>query len=241
MNTGHLSLSAHCVFFCLLSLVAFFGCSDVVQDDAQPSVFPKPSYSLTSPETAETELPEWWKVFNDPLLDDYIAKTLANNFTLQEGFARLKKARSLQNQADSYRYPTLDGRVRAESEWETENDGNDSNRIQLDFAWEVDLWGRLSSSARAASFETLAVEDELQGLALLLSTEVAETYFQLVVEYLHQQLLQRQIEANTTSLNVIKLRFANGLVSLVDVYQQKQILAAVKAELPLTEVSCKIM
>jgi NodT family efflux transporter outer membrane factor (OMF) lipoprotein len=236
MNTGHLSRQACCLLFCLVCLVSFSGCSHVVQDDVQPAVFPKASYSLSSFATVEESLSQWWQVFNDPLLDDYIQKALTKNFTLKEGYARLKQARYFQNQADSRLYPALDGRMRAESEWETESDQNNSSRVTLDLAWEVDLWGRLSSAAKAASFETFAAEDELQGLALLLSTEVADTYFQLVVQYLQQQLLQRQIAANTTSFNVIKLRFANGAASLVDVYQQKQLLAAVKAELPLIEV-----
>ncbi len=235
MSTGHLLSQAHCFLFCLLSLVSFSACSHIVQDDVQPSVIAEPSYTINSHQALEKLPTKWWQVFNDPLLDAHIEQALANNFTLQEGFARLKQARSIQNQAGSQFYPTLDGRVRAESEWEAENTRTDSNRIELDLSWEVDLWGRLSSVAQATSFETFAAEDELQGLALLLSVEVADTYFQLVVQYLHQQLLQRQIEANTTSLNVIRLRFANGLVSLVDVYQQKQLLAAVKAELPLSE------
>ncbi len=235
MSIGHLSLQAHWLLFCLVLPGFLSGCSHVVQDDRPPSVIPKASYTLTPSKTVEESLSPWWQIFNDPLLDRYIETALAKNFTLKEGFARLKQARYFQNQADAHLYPTLYGRMRADSEWETENDRSDSNRVKLDLAWEVDLWGKLSSAAKAASFETLAAEDELQGLALLLSTEVADTYFQLVVQYLHQQLLQSQIEANTTSLNVIKLRFANGAASLVDVYQQKQILAAVKAEIPLSE------
>lgn len=235
MSTGHLLLQAHCFLFFLLSLAALSGCSHVVQENVRPSVSPEPSYSISFPRALEKRPAQWWRVFNDPLLDGYIEQALGNNFTLQEGFARLKQARAIEKQAGSQLYPTLDGRVRAESEWEEGKARTDRNRIGLDLSWEADLWGRLSSAAQAASFESLAAEDEFQGLALLLSVEVAESYFQLVVQYLHQQLLQRQIEANTTSLNVIRLRFANGLVSLVDVYQQKQVLAAVKAELPLSE------
>ena len=130
MSTGYFSLQVHWLLFCLLFLGSLSGCNHVVQDDVQPSVVPQSSYTLNSPETVEESLSQWWQVFNDPLLDKYIAKALANNFTLKEGFARLKQARYFQNQEDAHLYPLLDGRMRAESEWKTENDRKDTNKVK---------------------------------------------------------------------------------------------------------------
>ncbi len=231
--------SSHPVFFlslfCLLLLFFFSGCRHVVQEDARPQVFPQAAYTLSTSGIDAESLPQWWQVFNDSFLGEHIQRALAENFTLKEGYARLKQARYFQIQENSHRYPTLDGRVRGESEWKTEGERDDSNKLRLELAWEVDLWGRLSAASRAANLEAQAAEDALQGLALLLSTEVADAYFQLVVQYLYQELLNRQITANETSLTVIKLRFANGAASLVDVYQQQSLLAAVKARVPLSE------
>lgn len=240
MCNGYLFLKIHGLLFCLFLLGSLSGCRHAVQDDVTPSVLSEPTYTLAH-STVEENISQWWTIFNDPLLDKYIEKALADNFTIKEGFARLKQARSFQNLTDAHLYPALTGRIGVDSEWDEDNKRNTSNRIQFDLTWEVDLWGRLSSSAKAASLETFAAEDELQAIALLISTEVADTYFQLVVQNLQLQLLQRQIEANTTSLKVIKLRFANGAASLVDVYQQKQILAGVKAEIPLSEAAVIIL
>lgn len=240
MPIGGLLVKIHWLLFGLFFVDILSGCGHVVQDNIKPATFSKYPYTYISSAIKENES-QWWKVFNDPLLDGYIEKALVNNFTIKEGFARLKQAHSFQNQADIYLYPTLDGRINAGAEWDEENNKNTSNTIQLGLAWEVDLWGRLSSAAEAVSHETLAVEDGLQGVIQLISTEVAETYFQLVVQNLYLQLLQRQIEANTTSLKIIKLRFANGAASLVDVYQQKQILAGVKTEIPLSEAATIIL
>lgn len=223
------------VSFLLISSLFSSGCSHVVQEDVQPPVLPQSSYTLETAAPEADLFPLWWQVFNDSLLNEYIQRALAGNFSLKEGYARLKQAHYLQIQADSHLYPSLDGRVRGESEWDTDGERDESSTIRLELAWEVDLWGRLSAAARAADLEARATEDALQGLALLLSTEVADTYFQLVVQYLFQELLTRQVTANETSLAVIKLRFANGAASLVDVYQQQALLASVKARIPLSE------
>jgi NodT family efflux transporter outer membrane factor (OMF) lipoprotein len=233
-----LSPSPHPVFvllFLLIFLLFSSGCSHVVQEDIQPPVLPLSSYSLGASASEKEYFPQWWQVFNDPLLNEHIQRALAENFTLKEGVARLKQARSFQVQADSHRYPGLDGRVRGESEWEADDEHGENSRIQLELTWEVDLWGRLSAAAKAADLEAQSTEDALQGLALLLTTEVADTYFQLVFQYFYQELLTRQVTANETSLAVIKLRFANGAASLVDVYQQQALLASVKARIPLSE------
>ncbi len=243
MSVRQFGLSMHCLLspgFRPLLILLFFllfssGCSHVVQEDIQPPVLPLSSYTTGTSVPGKEFLPQWWQVFNDPLLNQYIQRSLAENFTLKEGYARLKQARYHQIQADSHLYPGLDGRVRGESEWDADGEFDESSKVRLEISWEVDLWGRLSAAARAADLEAQATEDALQGLALLLTTEVADTYFQLVVQYLYQELLARQVRANETSLAVIKLRFANGAASLVDVYQQQALLASVKARIPLSE------
>ncbi|MCF8055306.1 MAG: efflux transporter outer membrane subunit [Desulfocapsa sp.] len=222
----------------LLLLISFFvssGCGHVVQEDVRPPVIPQPSYTLEPSAPEADSCHQWWQVFNDPLLNNHIQRALTENFSLKEGVARLKQARHLQIQEDSRRYPSVDGRVSGGSEWETDGERDESSRVQLELTWEVDLWGRLSAAAKAADSEAEATEDALQGLALLLSTEVADTYFQLAVQHLYQELLHRQVTANETSLAVIKLRFANGAASLVDVYQQQALLASVKARIPLSD------
>lgn len=159
---------------------------------------------------------------------------MTDNFTLQEGYARLKQARISARQADSRLYPSLGGRLSGTS-LRRGGEPDDTSTAEVELAWEIDLWGKLSSAARSASFEALASESELQGMALLLSAEAADTYFQLIEQTLYRDLLLKQITANETSLDLIKLRFANGAASLVDVYQQEDLVASVKAQLPLNE------
>ncbi len=253
MSIGHLLLNVNrlltpasrsapfSLVSCLIFLFLFSGCSHVVEENIHPLVVANSSFTISPLAPQETSSPHWWLVFDDQLLNDYIQTALTGNFTLQEGYARLKQARFSQKQADSSLYPSLDGRLNADSTWDSDGERDDSSGIGIEFAWEVDLWGRLSSAAKAAAFEAQAAEDDVQGMALLLSTEVADTYYQLIEQSLYQELLKRQITANETSLDLIKLRFAHGVSSLVDVYQQQELVASVRAQLPLNEARMVVL
>ncbi|MEN8199905.1 MAG: TolC family protein [Thermodesulfobacteriota bacterium] len=218
-----------------LYLLCTVGCRHVVREDVKPAISTTPSYSMERAMEEEKLQARWWLSFDDQLLSNYIQQSLDENLSLREGYSRLKQAQLSSSQAYSRRYPALDGGIGLDSSWQENGEQRSSERAEVKLAWEVDLWGKLSSASQSADFEALAAGDELQGMALRLSTEVAETYYRLIEESLLRALLKEQVTANETSLNLIKLRFANGAASLVDVYQQEELLVSVKAQLPLSE------
>jgi outer membrane protein TolC len=103
--------------------------------------------------------------------------------------------------------------------------------IAFDVSWEIDLWGRLSNRSEAAELKTVAAEEDLENLALLVSFELAKIYYELVEQRLQSHLLDKQMEVNSIYLNLVELRFANGAASVVDVYQQRQLLTGKKAKM----------
>ncbi len=219
---------------CLLLLVTLLpGCRHVVQEDRTPvALVQNTAYSVARPEQPAEPSPQWWFVLEDPLLTGYIHQALESNFTIHEGLTRLKQIRLNTKQTDAALYPGTTGTLRLDA------DGNRkdiSERIGLSLAWEADLWGKLSAAAAASFFDSLAAEEALQQLALYLSVEVAQAYFQLIEQELYLDLLQEQMEANQTSLHLVKLRFAHGLAALADVYQQEELLSSVKAQIPPAE------
>ncbi len=223
-----------------LCLIGTTACRYIVSEDIQPTTPALLSYSMGKAVKDEAS-DQWWQAFDDSLLNGHIQQALSGSFTIQQGVARLKQARLASNQIRSGQYPQLTGGLGYNTNWRQNGEHNESNAVAIELAWEVDLWGELSSASASASFEALAVADELQSLASRLSVEVAETYYQFIEQTLLLALLREQIEANETSLNLIKLRFANGAASLVDVYQQEELVASVKAQLPLSEARILVL
>ncbi len=229
-------------FLLLLLLITFFlaGCSHTVSKDVTPLVHDTSSYSLPSTEDYLDPQTLWWQALKDPQLDGFIRQALSNNLTLQQGYARLGQARALENQGNASRYPTIDFNADAKNSV-TDNEHDNKFEYGLELSWEIDLWGRLASTHQASTLDRIAQEEDLEDLALLMSTQVARTYFQLVEQQLQLQLLTKQVKINSTFLRLITLRFANGAASVVDVYQQRLLLAGIRAKQPLVKAQIVVL
>jgi NodT family efflux transporter outer membrane factor (OMF) lipoprotein len=58
---------------------------------------------------------------------------------------------------------------------------------------------------------------------------------------MQKRLLEHQLQVNRTYLELIELRFRMSMVSALDVYQQKQIVEDIRAEIPLVEAEEQVL
>jgi NodT family efflux transporter outer membrane factor (OMF) lipoprotein len=202
---------------------------------AEPTVpvEPPPAFSATGEDLTPDE---WWTVFADPELDALVHQALEHNFTLRSAWRRLLAARSVARRESAALYPSLDGRADVEASSENGRDnGEDGDEdegeivsvlVGLSAEYEVDLWGRIGAAVEAEELRAEASFEDYRTAALTLSAEVARTWFRLLEAWSQWDLLQRQIEANTKILRLIKARFATGLVRSVDILRQQQLIEA---------------
>jgi len=180
----------------------------------------------------------WWESLEAPELNDLIAEALDENLELREAWARLKQARATAIQAGSELYPDLsvDGEGsfrRQETEAETVN--TESYLLGLASSYELDLWGRIRSEREAAQLAATATREDYNTAAMTLAAEVATRYVGIISQRRQKQLLEEQLKANRTYLELVELRFFKSMVSALDVYQQKQVVEKAAAEIPLVE------
>ena len=57
---------------------------------------------------------------------------------------------------------------------------------------------------------------------MTLAAEVTDTWFGWVAQQAQLQLLEKQLETNSTYLELIEVRFAEGLATAVDIYNLRQ-------------------
>jgi NodT family efflux transporter outer membrane factor (OMF) lipoprotein len=172
---------------------------------------------------------------NDPVLGSLIDKALSANLTLKQIHARIEQTVAADKQAASFMFPELNAGASGRKEWEADNNADNTYNTSLALSWEIDLWGRISSAQKAAQHDIMATFEELEAAALILSAGVAETYFQIKEQNLQLLLLDQQIKAGETILELIKLRFSYGEASVVDVYQQRQQLASTRSQVPVVK------
>lgn len=198
-----------------------------------------PSFSLY---TGESE-PEkrWWEEFNDPDLNALIVEMLSDNLTLKEAWARLNQVRAQAVQAGAALYPDLTGTAGASYTRQRSENGIRKTESSDDYflggvsSYELDLWGRVRSGRKSALLEASAAREDVNAAAMTLAAEVVQRWVNIIAQRMQKRLLEHQLQTNLTFLELIELRFHMAMVSVLDVYQQKQIVEDIKAEIPLVE------
>lgn len=231
----------------LLSCMAIFiSCSpfNPVDDPNTPGQLPT-AYSLYNG-TLDFSSP-WWEAVGLPELSRLIDEALSGSFTLKEAWARLQQARALADQAGAARYPDLSGSVfvdYARRRSAIAGNGSQSEEtygLGLVSNYELDLWGRVRSQREAALFTVKATQADLHTASVSVAAEVANRWVRIISLRLQKLLLEKQLENNLTFLELIELRFRNGIVSALDVYQQKQVVESVRARIPLVEAETQLL
>jgi outer membrane protein, multidrug efflux system len=198
--------------------------------------------------TAESE-PEvrWWEEFNDVDLNVLVKEALSDNLTLKEIWSRLVQARALAVQAGAALYPDLTGTAGADYARQRTDTGSAKTTSTEDYSlgvvssYELDLWGRIRAERESALLEVTAAREDLNTAAMTLAAEVANRWVNIISQRMQKRLLERQLRINLTLLELIELRFRMSMVSALDVYQQKQVVENVKAEIPLVEAEEQLL
>ena len=146
-----------------LSAIALAGCVTVTQ--------PKPP-QLDLPEapiaTAEQNalLERWWVAFDDPVLTALIEEAFANNLDLRGTLARIEAARADVLLAQSYLYPSVNGRAGFGRSRPSQSTAAASGfaipvsndySVGVEMSYELDIWGKYRSGALAAANDLVGV------------------------------------------------------------------------------------
>lgn len=205
---------------------------------------------------------EWWTTFRDPVLNTVVDSVLASNFDLAAGVARVQQARARARMARADLFPSV-GASAAVNDIDTPTDAGIGAQIQalglgspgdtiagfalperielttysvsVDFAYELDFWGRARNDARAAGSEYLASESDFHAARIGILAETITTYFDIVS-------LRRQTELATETVDVLlereslaSTRYDRGLIDSWTLSLVRQDLRNTQAGLPQLE------
>lgn len=199
------------------------------------------TYSNQAPagETAQ----QWWHTFNSPQLNALVTEALGSNFSLQESWARLRQARAFAVISGAALFPelTLEGGAsygrQGTSEGEAITDPVEQYNLGLVSRYEIDLWGRIRSERQAQVLSASASREDLNAAAISLAANVTTRWIRVWSQQMQKGLLRQQLEANLILLELVELRFRKSLASALDVFQQRQVVAQSRAQMPLVEQS----
>lgn len=219
---------------CLLvfGIILFNSCTHLKPaEHAGPGVTVPETFSLYGETTVTPE--RWWEEFQSEELDALIDEALADNLGVKQAYARLGQAEAIAVKAGAPRYPDL-ALVAGISETRRNiTDGQLVDRTVTDSfkdmslvsSYEVDLWGRISSTHKSALLGVEASREDLYTSAVTLTSEVAIRWMAIISVRNQLELIRSQIEINRTTLELINLRYLKGVGTALDVYQQRLALA----------------
>ncbi|WP_299323818.1 efflux transporter outer membrane subunit [Parasphingopyxis sp.] len=192
----------------------------------------------------------WWHDFDDPTLNRLVDEALLANLDIAEAAARVEEARAQARIAGADRLPTLNASAGAnysDSPLDGTNFGaigggaaptrltNESYTTGLNFAYELDFWGRARNDARAARADLIAAEADLRTARLGALADTISTYFEIVD-------LRAQIALSVATIDILRDRTENtqrrydrGLASSFELYQIRQDYRNTQAALPQRE------
>jgi NodT family efflux transporter outer membrane factor (OMF) lipoprotein len=191
----------------------------------------------------DTGLGAWWTQFQSESLNALVEEALSSGFTVQEAWYRLEQAQAAAVRSGADLYPDLratGGARRTESQ-DSGAAGGDFYALGLASTYELDLWGRVRSVSRAGARDLEASREDYRTAAISLSGRVAETWLGLVAQREQLRLLKSQLQTSNEVLELLRLRFRNGLSGAVDVYQQDQVVAEVASAIPLVRAQEKAL
>lgn len=104
-------------------------------------------------------------------------------------------------------------------------------RVPVDLNWEVDIFGRVRRNYEAARAAREASEADQRNVALMVSANVATTYFNLHAIDAEEDVLLRTIKSRGDALGIAEERLQAGLSSEVDVQRERAELAGNQSDL----------
>jgi multidrug efflux system outer membrane protein len=225
----------------LLVPILLLGCSVQPKYEKPAAELPE-AWKETAPRFAEDG--RWWRIYEDSSLEATIDEALVNNADLLIAAARVDEARALLGEARSFFFPRVDATASAARQRNSERTAISppgvprefsTYRGALEVSYELDLFGRLSSSAAAARAELEASEASREAVRLALAAQAAKSYFALRSLDEQVALTRRTVALREEALGLQRKRLQGGVISQFELRQLEAETAVVRAQLPPLE------
>lgn len=235
MRSNHL-------FYLSFSALILAGCS-LAPDYQRPATELPETWQAAPVQGQNIPVDRWWTLYRDATLDRLVDEALTYNQDLALATARLDEARALARVADAQLVPAVDAafqrdRTRRSDSTATRFPGaleNNNYRTQVNVSYELDLWGKLRGSAKAAQADLLATMAARETVRITLSASVVQSYYALVSLDTQVDATRRSLALRQHDFKLQRVRADAGLINEFALRQLEAEVAAAEAQLPVLE------
>ncbi|API59812.1 hypothetical protein BSL82_11205 [Tardibacter chloracetimidivorans] len=188
----------------------------------------------------------WWKTLGDPAIDALVEAALIDNPTLGQAIARMDQARATARVSDAQRLPqiSVNGSVARARTGGAQTGGGalttkqSTATLGTGLSWELDLWGRLKETSRAAEGRLGARTADAAQARLSLSGQIADAVLRLRACHFSLTVRDRDIAARELELAVTRERLAHGNVAPVEAANATSNLATARTDRISQQEAC---
>lgn len=181
----------------------------------------------------------WWRLFEDPLLDSLEDRVTSANQDIKAAFARLQQARAQTRIERSAYFPALTVGPRATRSRTSVNSPQYSGTrpsvsndfvLDADLSYEIDVWGRVRNSVASARASEQASGADLATLDLSTHAELASDYFTLRGQDTQQALLDKTVDDYAKAAQLTRVLFEGGAAARADLDQAEAQLESARTQ-----------
>ncbi len=223
----------------LIALLAG-GCM-VGPDYVRPPVDTPTAWRLSDKDARELANSAWWEQFGDPVLNDLVATALRENKDLLIATARIEEFAGRYGIVRAPLFPQIGAGYEASRQRNSPTSLSvdpvtyNSYSAVLNATWEIDIWGRIRRQSEAARAQLLASEDGRRAVILSLVGSVSGAYINLRSLDRQLEIAKSTAKSRGDSYAIFKLRYAGGIISLLELSQNQSQYEEALATIPAIE------
>jgi NodT family efflux transporter outer membrane factor (OMF) lipoprotein len=218
----------------LLTLTLLLSACAVGPDYERPSA-PVPAtykeagdWKIGQPQPVNDD-PNWWSVFNDPVLDELERQVTVSSQSIAQAEAAYRGAVAAADSANAALFPVVGvngsfTREKGSSSISALTGGRTSGlgnvvTVGASASWALDVWGKLRRSLESAEATAQASGDQLAAARLTAQAALASDYFSLRGADELQRLLDATVVAFDKTLQITQNQYRSGTAAKSDVDQ----------------------
>lgn len=182
-------------------------------------------------------LAQWWRQFNDPVLDRLIAGALQSSPDVRTALAKIEESRARYGVQRATLLPSLSASASGSGSRTNIRSTDVTTRSEkysaaLDASWEIDLFGQNRKSLDATAADLAQTEENLRSAQASLAAEVASAYVTLRSAEAQLVIVRRNLASREETLQLTRWREQAGTVTALDTQQAVSTLEQTRASLP---------
>ncbi len=206
---------------------------------------------------SNADLCQWWKQFDDPVLDSLITEAAQANFDIRIALEKIFQARSQYRVQSAHLWPEFDFNAVATRSRISRNLFNTQNaasaaavnnifptyesffQVGFDAIWEFDIFGKFRRAKQAAYYDWEASKEDAQVVLITTLSEVARNYVSIRALQKKIDLAYQKVQVDEIELALTQDLYQSGLNNEIQLDALISTLEKDKASIPVLETSFK--